>query len=64
MFAELVCLETIPAKWHGGASIFRGLAVWWANDVTFNLLRQLASPSWREREPQRIDGDGQRRRNW
>jgi hypothetical protein len=26
MFAELVCLETTPAKWHGGASIFRGLA--------------------------------------
>jgi HIT domain len=22
-FAELVCLETAPAKWHGGASIFR-----------------------------------------
>jgi hypothetical protein len=26
MFAELVCLETTPAKWHGGASIFRELA--------------------------------------
>jgi hypothetical protein len=26
MFAELVCLETTLAKWHGGASIFRGLA--------------------------------------
>src|SRR6516164_168823 len=26
MFAELVCLETTPAKWHGGALIFRGLA--------------------------------------
>ena len=41
MFAELVCLEMTPAKWHGGASIFRGLTVRWANQVTFNLVRQL-----------------------
>jgi hypothetical protein len=26
MFAELVCQEMTPAKWRGGASIFRGLA--------------------------------------
>ena len=41
MFAELVCLETTPAKWHDGASIFRGLAQRWANQITFNLVRQL-----------------------
>ena len=40
-FAELVCQETTPAKWHGGASIFRGLAQRWSNQVTFNLVRQL-----------------------
>src|SRR6516165_57592 len=40
MFAELVCLEMTPAKWHGGASIFRGLAQRWANQVTFSLARQ------------------------
>src|SRR5262249_2194183 len=41
MFAELVCQEMTPAKWHGGASIFRGLAVRWANQITFDLVRQL-----------------------
>jgi hypothetical protein len=41
MFAELVCLEMTPAKWHGGGSIFRGLAVRRANQVTFNLVRHL-----------------------
>ena len=41
MFAELVCAEMTPAKWYEGASIFRGLAVRWANQVTFNLVRQL-----------------------
>src|SRR5262245_27188182 len=34
-------LEMTPAKWHGGASIFRGLAVRWANQVRFNLVHQL-----------------------
>src|SRR6516162_4474247 len=41
MFAALVCLEMSPAKWHGGASMFRGLAQRWANQVTFNLVRQM-----------------------
>ena len=41
MFAELVCLEMTPAKSHGGASIFRGLVQRWANQITFNLVRQL-----------------------
>src|SRR5262249_29971066 len=41
MFVELVCLEMTPAKWHDGASIFRGLAVQSANQVTFNLVRKL-----------------------
>jgi hypothetical protein len=52
MFAELVCLEMTPAKWHGGASIFRELAQRWANQdlvrklPPFDARGQDASPSW------------------
>jgi hypothetical protein len=56
MFAELVCLETTPAKWHDGASIFRGLsAVRWANQVTFNLVR-LWPPLTRAVQMHRLHG--------
>src|SRR5215831_3660645 len=36
MFAELVCREMTPAKWHDGASISKRIStVWWASQVTF-----------------------------
>src|SRR6516162_1549674 len=55
MFAELVYLETTPAKWHGGASIFRGLGQRWANQITFNLVRQLP-PLTRAVQTHRLHG--------
>jgi len=55
MFAELVCAEMTPAKWYDGASIFRGLAVRWANQVTFNLVRQLP-PLMRAVQMHRLHG--------
>ena len=55
MFAELVCPEMTPAKWYDGASIFRGLAVRWANQVTFNLVRQLP-PLMRAVQMHRLHG--------
>jgi hypothetical protein len=72
-----VCRACLPGddscKMHAGASIFRGLAVWWANQATFNSLRQL-TPLTRAVQMRRLhgvsvnhsgfDGDGQRRRNW
>src|SRR6516164_6094003 len=71
MFAELVCAEMTPAKWYEGASIFRGLAVRWANQVTFNLVRRLP-PLTLAVQMHRLhgvdysgfDGAGHRRRNW
>ena len=55
MFAELVCLEMTPAKWRDGASIFRGLGQRWANQITFNLVRQLP-PLTRAVQTHRLHG--------
>ena len=42
MFAELVCLEMTPAKWHGGGSIFEGISmVRFASQATFRTAAYL-----------------------